>query len=138
MSSPKLMSDPLDPTPDDLRRWAYTPDAEYPDEMPQDWDLCVATIDRAQLLLEFASDAACPTRGFFLGCLYILAGDCVRLEHHQRDLTKLRDILRAVPPTAPKEVLLWAERTNYLIAHPESFEYGKWGWGDLARSDGGE
>jgi hypothetical protein len=37
MSHPTL-SNPINPTPADLRLWAYTPDAEYPDEMPQDWD----------------------------------------------------------------------------------------------------
>ena len=62
MSCPELFN-PLDPTPEDLRVWAYTPDAEYPDEMPEDWDLMVAQIKNAPLLLELACDLRCPQPG---------------------------------------------------------------------------
>lgn len=136
MTAPMKMSNPLDPTPEDLRRWAYAPDAEYPDEMPEDWDLCVADIDRVDMLVELASDAECPNRGFFLGCLYILSGDCVRLERCRHHIPRLKQFMDALPPESPKEVQRWVRRTRHLIAHPESFEYGKWGRGDFAQTDG--
>ena len=66
--------DALNPTDEELRQWAYTPDAGYPEEMSQDWDLCVTDFGRAPLLLQFAADSDCPNRGFFLSCLYLLVG----------------------------------------------------------------
>ncbi len=92
MGYPRL-TNPIDPTPEDLRLWAYTRDAEYPDEMSQDWDLCVISFERAPLILEFASDENCPNRRFFLGCLYTMAGDCVRTEAGRRNIPKLRAVL---------------------------------------------
>jgi hypothetical protein len=134
MSHPTL-SDPTDPTPEDLRLWAYTPDAEYPDEMPQDWDLCVISFERAPLLLEFAADAHCPNRHFFLACLYTLAGDCVRSQAGGRDIPRLRALLASIPADGDRLVSLWAQRTEYLLAHPESYDYNRWGWGDFAMNE---
>ncbi len=136
MPCPRL-ENPLDPTPDDLRRWAYTPDADYPDEMPQDWDLMVADIEKAEQLVELASAMDCPNRTFFLGCLYILAGDCVRLVHHRHEIPRLRNVFKCVRPDAPADVRRWVERSNRLLDHPEEFEYQGWGWGDLARGEPG-
>lgn len=131
MPCPKL-SDPLNPTADDLRLWAYTPDAHYPDEMSQDWDLCITDFGRAPLLLQFASDPVCPNRKFFLACLYLLAGDTVRTPAGNHLIPQLTEVLRLVSPEAPKDIHLWVERTGHLLTHPESYDYDSWGWGDLA------
>jgi hypothetical protein len=134
MSYPTL-SNPIDPTPEDLRLWAYTPDAQYPDEMSQDWDLCVISFERAPLMIEFASDDNCPNRRFFLACLYTMAGDCVRNEAGRRNIPQLRAVLGSLPEKPNRLVDLWAQRTRNLLDHPESYDYDSWGWGDLARND---
>lgn len=134
MSHPTL-TNPLDPTPEDLRLWAYTVDASYPDEMSQDWDLCVISFERAPLILELASDENCPNRGFFLSCLYTMAGDCVRTEAGRVDIPKLRSVLESVPAHADRRVRLWVQRTKQLLDDPESYDYDRWGWGDFARDE---
>jgi hypothetical protein len=131
------LSDPINPTPDDLRLWAYTPEADYPDEMSQDWDLVITDFARAPLFLQFASDTACPNRKFFLRCLYILAGDCVRTSGGHTGIPHLREVLQLVVPDAPRDIHLWVERTEHLLAHPKSYNYTRWGWGDLAYDDRG-
>ncbi|MFF5992827.1 hypothetical protein [Prauserella flavalba] len=60
--------------------WAYEPLTLAP---RQDYDLELAVIDFAPLLLEIASDPACPKRDFALGVLYILAGDAGELRLHR-------------------------------------------------------
>ena len=69
------MRNPWEPTDDEIAAWAYRPDAVEP---VQDWDLSVASIDRAPLLIRLAADPACPTRDYFLRVLYLLVGDRVR------------------------------------------------------------
>ena len=125
----------MNPTPDDLRLWAYTPDAMYPDEMPQDWDLCITDFERAPLLLQFASDLACPNRKFFLRCLYTLVGDCIRTPAGHADILDLHKVLQLVTLDAPQDIQLWVRRTEHLLAHPETYDYDHWGWGDLAYDD---
>lgn len=134
MSYPKL-TNPTDPTPEDLRLWAYTPEAEYPDEMPQDWDLCVISFERAPVILELASDESCPNRRFFLGCLYTMAGDCVRTDAGRRDIPRLRAVLSSVPNNPDPLIGLWLRRTQNLLEHPETYNYDSWSWGGLARDD---
>ena len=134
MPCPKL-SDPINPTSDDLRLWAYTPDAEYPDEMSQDWDLCIIDFERAPLLLQFASDPVCPNRKFFLRCLYTLAGDCIRIPAGRASIPNLREVLQLVASDAPQDIQLWVQRTGHLLEHPEIYDYNRWGWGDFAYDD---
>src|ERR1700741_4331650 len=118
MSYPNL-SNPIDPTPEDLRLWAYTPEASYPDEVSQDWDLCVISFERAPLIIEFAADESCPNRYFFLSCLYTMAGDCVRTEAGKQNIPRLRSVLESVPDNASRLVKLWVQRSEHLLEHPE-------------------
>jgi len=94
----------------------------------------VISFERAPLLLEFAADAHCPNRHFFLACLYTLAGDCVR-SRAGRDIPRLRALLASMPADGDRLVALWAQRTEYLLSHPESYDYNRWGWGDFAMDE---
>ena len=60
-----FFADAVNPTDEEIVRWAYIEGAHYPPEMTQDWDLCVAEPGRRELLVRLASDASCPTRTFF-------------------------------------------------------------------------
>jgi hypothetical protein len=134
MSCPKL-SDPTNPTQDDLRIWAYTPNAMYPDEMSQDWEFCITNFENASLLLQFASDPACPNRKFFVRCLYILSGECIRTPGGCAGIPHLQEFLRSVTSNAPPDILLWVQRTEHLLAHPETYDYDCWGSGYFANDE---
>jgi hypothetical protein len=58
------MHDPWSPSPDEIRAWAYTPNAEEP---CQDWDLALLWSCHEKALLECASDDACPVHDLILG-----------------------------------------------------------------------
>jgi hypothetical protein len=139
MDCPKL-SNPIDPTPEDLKLWAYTAGAMYPAEMPEDWDLLISSFDRASLLLEFASDSSCPNRKFFLQCLYGLVGDSVgsrsTKEVGSRSTKEVVDraehLVASVSSAAPEDVHLWAARVRHLISDPASYRYEDWDWGGFS------
>ena len=64
--------DPVNPTSDELRAWAF--DAHAPEPI-QDFELCVddpADPARLELLFALAGDPACPKREFFLDVLGLL------------------------------------------------------------------
>ncbi|NER82498.1 MAG: hypothetical protein F6K42_23635 [Leptolyngbya sp. SIO1D8] len=119
------------PTEDELREWAKDPDAEYPDEMSQDWDLILADFDMAPTLITLACEES-PNRKFFISCLYILAGDCVRVGVRKAAIEKVENLFKLVPKDAPKDLQLWIKRSQILFEQPSSYEYQGWGYGDLA------
>src|SRR5207253_1812483 len=69
----KGFANPVDPTPGELRAWAYHPDESVLKTMPQDWDLLVSGDRLITTLFDLAMDPACPARRFALHCLYIYA-----------------------------------------------------------------
>ena len=85
-------ANPVDPTPAELRAWAYHPDTVKLQTMPPDWDLLVAGDRLIGTLFDLALDATCPARRFALHCLYIYAADGIRTKfraHPKRRLRKL-------------------------------------------------
>ena len=127
-----FFKDALDPTEEELRRWAAIEGATYPPEMEQDWDLMVASPERADLILALAGDAACPNRGFFLSCLYLMVGDAVRSEGSTWPLAEISSWLERQEDLADPSISLFRERANALLANPETFNYNLWCWGGHA------
>jgi hypothetical protein len=125
---------PLSPTENELREWAKNPEAEYPEEVSQDWDLIITGFETAPTLLKLANEDS-PNRKFFLACLYLLAGDCVRSGFNQLSVEKLKDILSSISETAKQDIHLWAKRTLMLFEKPETFKYDDWCYGNLAYKD---
>ena len=120
--------DAVNPSDEELVRWAYIEDANYPPEMSQDWDLCVTEPRRADLFVKLASDMKCPNRAFFLSCLYLLVGDAVRSNGRTWGLEEATQWLARRSAECPKDLATFFERANDLIARPESFDYDKWCW----------
>lgn len=131
MNGPQFL-DEINPTPDELRRWAYTPEAMCPNE---DWNLCVTEFENAPQFLEFVSDQACPNRIFFLSCLYLLTGNTVRTPTGRKGIPQLEAIMAMVGPGSPADLRRWVERSRHLLAHPETFDYDLWCNGDLLWND---
>ena len=119
------------PSEEELREWASAPDAEYPEEMSQDWDLILAEISYAPTLIKLACEES-PNRKFFLSCLYILSGDCVRAEVNNVVISKVRDSFNLIPDDAPDDIKLWQTRSDCLFNDPSLYNYNDWGWGNLA------
>lgn len=120
------------PTEAELREWARDSGASYPDEMQQDWDLCVADWSRVDLIAELAADQSCPTRGFFLSVLYLMAGDCVRYPSGNVNIPNLRALLGRLDNSPSEPLRLFRTRALALLADPSTFNYEKWCWGDYA------
>lgn len=125
--------DRVNPTDAELEEWAYAVDLPYP-PIEQDWDLIVTRISRGALLLKLASDATCPRQNFFLRCLYLLIGDSVRTKFNIFfPRSAIEDLLVVASESQDKAVLQWVERSRFLIAHPETFNYEDWCGGRLGR-----
>jgi hypothetical protein len=128
------MHDPFNPSPDEIREWAYDADAVEP---CQDFDLILEWTQHEKAILECASDDRCPKQNFFLRVLYHIVGDAVRSNHH----SKLRPILegfinRGDEYPHPK-IQRWQKRSRELMKQPDRFEYEAWCAGGFVRNDRG-
>jgi hypothetical protein len=119
-------ADIVNPTEAELRQWAANPNASYPDEMSQDWDLVVADWARVDLIAELAGDDSCPTSGFFLAVLYLMAGDCVRNVAGNVNVSNLRALLARLENTPSESLRLFRTRALALLADPLKFDYSLW------------
>lgn len=126
------ISDPYNPTPDEIRGWAFTVDAVEP---VQDWDLMLATSPYESLYLELASDYACPNQGYFLALLYLIVGDAVRTAFRNTSEGHLRGLLERSRSYKHPAVKAWRHRARELLKRPESFDYALWCAGGHARED---
>ncbi len=123
------MKDSINPTDEEIIEWAYHSDGMY----QEDWDIIITSAEKGQMFLKLAADKDCPTRNFFLRCLYLLVGDTVRSKGIAHDLTIVSALLNEAQSIASPEVSRWVERSTKLMANPETFDYAAWCDGGLAR-----
>jgi hypothetical protein len=129
----RVVKDEWNPTAEELSAWAFEAGAMWPTE---DWDLAVTTDDRSALILRLATDPTCPTRNFFLRCLYLLVGDAVRSDFvaHRREI--VLELLARVPADCPPDVLRWANRAQELVAGPpDAVDHSLWCDGGYSRAE---
>lgn len=72
------MKNPLEPTPAEIREWAYNAESREPQ---QDWDVSLArgaTPETVEAFLDGASDDACPQQTYFLHVLYLTLAEAHR------------------------------------------------------------
>jgi hypothetical protein len=127
-------ANPVDPTPAELRTWAYHPDMVRLQAMPPDWDLLVASDRLVGTLLDLALDVNCPARRFALHCLYIYAADAIRTRFRAHPKRKLRKLVEQAEDDGDDILETWAHNTRLLLAVPELFEYHDWCEGGLVRN----
>jgi hypothetical protein len=125
---------PVDPTPAELRAWAYHPDAVPLHTMPADWDLLVSGDRLIGTLFEVAMDRACPARRFAVHCLYIYAADGIRTNFRAHPKRKLRKFVEQAESEGDEMLAVWAHNVRMLLARPELFEYHDWCEGGLVRN----
>jgi hypothetical protein len=127
-------ANPVDPTPAELRAWAYQPDSVSLAAMPPDWDLLVAGDQLIGALFELAMDRSCPARRFALHCLYIYAADAIRTNFRAHPKRRLRKLVEQAEREGDELNRQWAYNSRMLIARPELFDYHDWCEGGLVRN----
>jgi hypothetical protein len=125
---------PVDPTPAELRAWAYHPDASILSSMPPDWDLLVAGDRLIGILFELALDPACPARRFALHCMYIYAADGIRTNFRAHPKRRLKKFVEQAEDQGEEQLAVWAHNVRMLLAHPTLFDYHDWCEGGLVRT----
>ena len=126
-------ANPVDPTVEELRAWAYHPDSVPLYTLPADWDLLVAGDPLIQPLFELAQDPRCPARRFVLHCLYIYSADTVRTNYRAHPKRRLRKMLEQAEQNGDGPMSMWAHNVRALIREPELFDYHDWCEGGLVR-----
>ncbi len=126
-------ANPVDPTSDELRAWAYQPDTVPSDRMPADWDLLLSTDDLAPTLFELAMDRSCPARRFALHCLYIYAADGVRQNATAHRKRRLKKFVDRAETWGDEQLQIWAHNCRALMSRPELLDYTDWCEGGLVR-----
>jgi hypothetical protein len=127
------MVDPWNPSPDEIRAWAYSPGAIEP---CQDWDLALSWCQHEKALLETASDDSCPNRRYMLGVLYLIVGDAVRTGFRSRPRPIIEGLIARAREYGHPDVREWGRRSLELLATSTDFDYDLWCGGRLARGDG--
>lgn len=123
-------ADPWNPQPEEIRAWAYDPNAEEP---TQDFDLALSWSRHEKAYLDLASDPACPTRRYFLRVLYLIVGDAVRTGHRSVPEPVVRGFVERGGAYDHPDIRRWQERSRELMADPDRFDYQLWCAGGYAR-----
>ena len=124
---------PVDPTPAELRAWAYQPDAVPLESLPVDWDLLVSGDHLIGTWFELAVDPNCPARRFALHCLYIYAADAIRTNFKAHPRRRLRRLVEQAESEGDGVVATWAHNTRALLKNRKLFDYHAWCEGGLVR-----
>jgi hypothetical protein len=127
-------ANPVDPTPAELRAWAYQPDSVDLQHMPPDWDLLVSGDRLIGTLFELAMDPGCRARRFALHCLYIYAADGIRTNFRAHPKRRLRRFVEQAEEQGDEPMAFWAHNARMLLARPELFDYHDWCEGGLVRN----
>lgn len=128
----KPVVDPWNPTPDEIRAWAYTPGAGEP---CKDWDLALSWSLHEKALLQIASDDSCPNRRYLLAVLYLVVGDAVRGGFCSRPRAVIEGLLAHAQEYDHADIRTWRARSFELLADPSRFDYDLWCAGVLARGE---
>jgi hypothetical protein len=126
-------ANPVDPTADELRGWAYAPQTVPAETLPTDWDLLLAGETLVGTLFELALDPGCPARRFALHCLHIYAGDAIRTGFRSHSRRRLRRLIERAAAEGDEALRLWAANCRALLERPELFDYPDWCEGGLVR-----
>lgn len=115
--------DPWNPSPDEVRAWAYTPGAAEPCE---DWELALCWSRHEAALLETASDEGCPNRRYMLGVLYFLVGHAVRDGFRSLPRPMLEGFLHRADAYGHPDIREWQRRSRELLRDPSSLDQAAW------------
>jgi hypothetical protein len=127
-------ANPVDPTPAELRAWAYHPASVPLESMPPEWDLLVSGDHLIGTLFDLAMDRNCPARRFALHCLYIYAADGIRTQFRAHPKRRLRKLVEQAEEYGDELMEVWAHNSRVLLARQDLFDYYDWCEGGLVRN----
>jgi len=127
-------ANPVDPSPAEIRAWAFHPDSVLLQTMPVDWDLLVSTDRLIGTLFDLAMDPSCPARRFALHCMYIYAGDAIRTGFRAHPRRRLRKFVEQAEEEGDELLTTWAHNVRVLLSRPDVFDYHEWCEGGLTRN----
>ncbi len=127
-------ANPVDPTPAELREWAYQPDSVPLHTLPPDWDLLVAGDHLINTIFELVMDTRCPARRFMLHCLYIYAADAIRTDFKAHPKRRLLKLVKQAEQEGDELLEIWAYNTRVLMDRTNLFDYHEWCEGGLVRN----
>lgn len=116
MSDEPRFVDVVNPTPEEIRAWAYSGAFEP----MQDWDLVIADVDNVELLLELVGDHECPARDYLLDSLYCLVG------HSDRADPRLLRAAEAARTASDAWTATWGRRVCQAVENPSDFNRADW------------
>ncbi len=108
--------DVVNPTPEEIRRWAYSSSPEP----VEDFDTIVGQPEMLSTLIELVGESACPKRQFLLGSLYCLVG------HSPHADERISDAARTASASADPWLRTWALRTTRILDEPGTFTRDDW------------
>jgi hypothetical protein len=126
-------ANPVDPSPSEMRAWAYRPDSVRLETMPVDWDLLVANDRLVATMFELAFDPNCPARRFAIHAMYIYAADAIRTGFRAHPKRRLRKFVEQAEEQGDEWLTTWAHNVRALQVNPELFDYHDWCEGGLVR-----
>lgn len=126
------MQAPWNPTPDEIREWAYNAESVEPCE---DFHLALKWTRHEKALFECASDDNCPKRDFFLSILYLIVGDAVRWNYLSTPRLIIEGFIQRGDEYRHPAIEAWQQRSRELLKHPIRFNYDEWCAGGLVRKD---
>lgn len=126
------MKDTWNPTSDEIRDWASDSASLEPE---QDWDLCLSHLPYDKLYVEFAADSGCPKQDYFLRLLYLIVGNAVRSSFAAESKGRIKSLLHLARSQSGQALFLFSQRSEELLAEPESFEYDDWCAGGIVAKD---
>ena len=118
-----MFVDPWNPTLEELRRWAYDPQAEFP---CQDWDLALPWTGHEDAYLEMIQDPDCSGGSFFLEIIYLMVGDVVRGGFKRKPRAGVEAFVEKGRGSEHPVVAKWYERSMDRLANPNLFRYEDW------------
>jgi hypothetical protein len=101
-----------DPTPDEVRNWAYSLDAAEPCE---DWDLALVWTLPEKALLECASDERCPKREYMLRVLDLVISHAIRDGFRSRPKVVIEGFLTRGDQYAHLDIKAWQVRGRQIL-----------------------
>ncbi|MBA3742045.1 hypothetical protein [Sporichthya sp.] len=130
MPKPKVrFADPANPSPAELRAWAKCNDLEP----MEDWDLVLADLRYADVLVEQVANEACPSQRYLLAARYLLAGNAVRSGFTGLARADLEEVVATARATGNAWLEFWVARSEQLMANPAEFDYALWCAGGFAK-----
>ena len=118
----RMFEDEVNPTDDEIRRWAYS----GTDEPYEDFDIIVADPEHLAALVSLVADSNCPKRQYLLGSLYCTIG------HSDLADPRIRSAIQLGLGSNDPWVANWSTRALPLLDAPNTRIRGDWcGWQGL-------